>query len=478
MYYYNKFLFYFILINFTVINISANENRTAIEITKRIGYEINPIHKNYFKLFPDIEYFKSAKLYQINEFFLQFELISLIDDELKYDTLKINKSVYENLKKIIDDYENIIDPGKEDEIYEIKWTSELLKIIRPELNISRNRSKIKFQTVNNDIVEGYLMWVDSSYVIMAPSDAKFRWYDVERNYKIYHFSEINKILKPGTREYLGREDIYLLNLKYFQNNSAFVEINYNDEYIVVPEFEKLLSEKEKTFHYEKSNHLYSIDELNSQKRKNYTVGIEIGNKNSYINTSKYVMLTIENEYIKQQIAWEGLKYDYPALFLEFSIFHNLRFGTSFNYYLNEFRYSKEQRSGINSKGYTLTIYLNYTPLTRNIYDFNLINDFEFSYKIGTIFGQFTNQIIINEFIDSQLYTNFEELNFNDFIFGGFAGVKASYFITNQFSIDLEGYGNLILPVKIENWNYRGISLVDESFDYSGLGFRLGFSYRI
>src|SRR5690606_16166502 len=107
-----------------------------------------------------------------------------------------------------------------------------------------------------------------------------------------------------------------------------------------------------------------------------------------------------------------------------------------------------------------------------------MNNFEVSYKIGAVFGILSNQIIINKYIDGQLYTNFEELKFDNFIFGGFASIKVSYFITDRFTIDLEGFSNLILPVKIENWNYKAIYLKDASFKYSGFGFRLAFGYRL
>jgi hypothetical protein len=456
----------------------ADDNIDEIEISKRIGMEIEPVHKEYFNLFPNIKSFKSAKLYKINDSIVQFEIASTPDGKIKYDTLPFLKSTHSILEKLIENYEYIVEFENKGQIFEIIWSSELLKIVTPKLNFNDYRNAFKFKMSDNTIISGDLMWADSSFLVLAPDNSQFNWKDVEIQYKVYHFSEISSVLIPGKREFLGREDIYLLNLNYFQELSSFIEINLDNEYIVVPEINNLISEKKKSLKYEKPVQFNSIEELISLRQRDYTFVIEIGSNVLYENFSNFILLQNFQGETLLEIPWKGLKTNYPSIIFEYPIVGKLNFGTGLNYISDDFSYSPAQRSGIISKGFTVTTYLNYTPNYRNIFDFDFASNFEISYKIGTIIGLFSNQIVINEYLNTQIYTNFDELNFQDIIFGGSAGIKLAYFITEKLSLNLQGLCNFVLPVKIEDWNHRIIYLKDQNFNYTGVGVIFGLGFKL
>ena len=110
------------------------------------------------------------------------------------------------------------------------------------------------------------------------------------NYKVYHYSEITlfnyskiPILNiPGSTKFMGRKDIYIMNLSYLQNLSSFIETDESSLYFSVPELKRLLQIKQTSFkeykpdfNENKPDNFPDFDKLILSEQKNFIISVDM-----------------------------------------------------------------------------------------------------------------------------------------------------------------------------------------------------------
>lgn len=486
---------YLLLILLFTISISKTFSQSNIEIHPRIGNEITKELKDYFCLFPYINEFKSAKLYQLNDTNYYFVIEKEINEK-KIDTLKFNSKTFSEFRKIIEKYEYIYLDKSDINSFEISWNVELLKIIDPRMQYYNDKNKITILNQNNNIVEGNLIWADESVIILQDTIKTFNWRD--KNYKVFHYTQIKELLSPKDCEFLGSQTIYLLNLKYLQDLSEFFEINENKVYSKVPEFQNIISQTLQNYENTKTKEDLNLNDLILSREKKLIIGIDFSISSLFQNIFEDIKLNgisktynnsnpnpgwVNTESNISTFKWIGLKTSLPALVIEYKIADNINLGLGINYFDNEFLYSKSEPNGISNTGYTVNLMCGYTKY-HNEFSTAFIDKFETSYRIGIIYGTFDNKIHINTLYDGIRYTNINELIYNSHsIFGLCLESRISYFITDYLTIDSRILINFISPVKIENWSkeldqYHQLIIKEGNFSYTGIGLRFGLGYRI
>jgi hypothetical protein len=482
----------FAFFNFT--NVLSENYSKEIEISSRIGFEINTESKIYFNFFTKIENFISAKLLKQNDSVIYFKIEKNFKNNTLYDTLYLTTADHSNLRKIIDNYEYIISESDIDNPFNIQWNNTLLKILQPRIRYDNIHNEIKFSHKDHSIIEGDLIWADSSFIIVGPTNTKFDWKDVTNQFKIYHYSEIEKFIKPGNKEFMGRKDIYHLNLLYLQKLSSFIETFGEAEYLQVPEFSKLIKTKQKIFNTKQSDYSINLEDIILSRQKQFILSFDVSFNSITQNLSPDVKLLGVSKYYSN--GWEtktdvltkfqfpGLQTPLPGIMIEYKLSDHLYLGAGINFLQTDFKYSSEQPSGVDSKGTTFILCIDYTKNYQNPFSFDFFSNFEISYKFGAIYGNLNNELLINTIYGNEIFTSFwNKVKYDHSIFGALLDLKFSYFITNYISIDVNLLANIIAPVKINSWqyiidDYHKLMIEEDIINYSCAGIKFGFGVRI
>ena len=499
------------LIKFSIVTflflISLNQlfsdhGNKEIEISERIGFELKPDIKLYFNFFPLTENFKTGKLYKLNDSLMFFKIERIISNNIINDTLFLTTKDYINLKKILENYEYILGDGETDNPFGIIWSKALLKILQPRMRYYDDHNEIKFVLQDNSLIIGDLVWADSSLIIVTLTNTKFDWKDEFTNYKIYHYSEIVKFVSPGNKDFMGRKDIYLLNLEYLQKLSSFQETDEVGNYIKVPELTGLVQIKQSNFtviNEDKKENQLNLNELILSKQQKFIISInkslgainpmklpEIALKNysehydsNPINPGWYTLVDVFDK-----VTIPEMKTTIPEILLEYKISDHLNIGTGINLYETNFKYTPSLQLAMNMKGMTMLLFLNYTKKNHNLYSFDFYDNFEFSYVFGAILGNFNNEIAVTTIIDGELFTNVKnKLKYDNTVYGAFLELKLSYFITDFLTFDVCSIINIMTPTKTDNWthkynDYNVLMIEETSFYYSSVGIKCGLGVRL
>ena len=168
---------------------AQSRGEQAFELSPRVGAELDSNEIEYFNVFPELDFIRSAVYRKDNLGNIRF-LLSQADG--KDTTVTISNLAGEELGKLIDQYEKVPDNPKL-----INW--RLMSGFNPDkLNYFENAGRQVTVYSNSGRFSGRLLMVSDSAVCIWQKKGDFQPEDVQRYLRRFHFREIREIeIRPS-----------------------------------------------------------------------------------------------------------------------------------------------------------------------------------------------------------------------------------------------------------------------------------------
>jgi hypothetical protein len=168
---------------------SQTKQDNIFELSKRVGSDLDSVEIEYFNVFPEIDFVKSA-VYRKDNFGNILLLLSFSNG--RDSTVTISKMAGEELSRLIDGFESVAD--KEDLI---NW--KLLPGFSPNrLNYFENTGRNITVNTKEGSFSGRILIVSDSSIFIWQKKGSFQPVDCDRFIKHFHFSQIKSIeIRPS-----------------------------------------------------------------------------------------------------------------------------------------------------------------------------------------------------------------------------------------------------------------------------------------
>lgn len=168
---------------------SQTKQDNIFELSKRVGSDLDSVEIEYFNVFPEIDFVKSA-VYRKDNFGNILLLLSFSNG--RDSTVTISKMAGEELSRLIDGFESVAD--KEDLI---NW--KLLPGFSPNrLNYFENTGRNITVNTKEGSFSGRILIVSDSSIFIWQKKGGFQPNDCDRFIKHFQFSEINSLeIRPS-----------------------------------------------------------------------------------------------------------------------------------------------------------------------------------------------------------------------------------------------------------------------------------------
>jgi len=470
-------LCYFLTLIFSVNSIafSQNENKEFV-ISPRIGSEIDKNERVYFNLFPKIKNFKSAKIFATPDdgcsILVNYDSLN----QLKSIEYFLNNEEILNLKTAIENYEYIDYTNQFSKSFDINW-SKILSFIQPAFRYDSSKSKIAIK-IGNKIIEAQLLWADSNLVVL--SNENYKWNKFENHYKIFHFFEINEIVRPGSVTITGNKCIYLHNLGYLKDRAAFLNVVGTIDIPPPPEILKIIDQWEIDESSYTSDKEPSLQEILKTRYSKFHFSLFLSPNTYFQPYNKSEIVYSYNVYNNKgvflykatnsidEIQNSGLNTISPELKVEYSILNNLRLGLGFSYYKTDL--SEMKKNYIYLLGYSININADYILLSYNKYSLYLISNFEIGINLGCQLGNVHSVLNVDNPKGSIVS---DKKEYNNSLFGTSVTLNINYYFTDWISVNTSFFMNILVPQNSFDWSKGNYSTSNDKLNYSGGGFKFG-----
>ena len=199
------FIFLVMIFSFEVY---SQDNIVPYQLSKRTGDEIDRQERDYFYLFPNIKDFEMAKAYRLSNYSIKIE-IQQTKQSGKPDTmLIITMPESQGLANYLTDFEQIFNQYKVVQLHNINSELINLFVARQKFNwLLKKHKKREFDQfividLDSSQYSGTVLYANDSLVVLWNDTSFYDWRKISENLKIFHYSEIDKII-------IGREGGFL-----------------------------------------------------------------------------------------------------------------------------------------------------------------------------------------------------------------------------------------------------------------------------
>jgi hypothetical protein len=486
-----------IIVIFVLSSLHAySQGAREFEISPRVGSEIDINEKGYFNLFPMVNSFKKAVFYE-KSITDRFVVISSDSAGIeRTDTLVVSDKAQKNLGIMFDYYEHLYVDDKPNEIIGIEWESIIRTFVFPAIRYDAGSGEIiSFRDTDSNLIEGRIIYSDSSYFMLCPVDYLFDWQTDERIYRVFHYSDINELIKPKHFFIRSRESVFRKNLDIFFNDICFARYFNNKPIPPAPEITRKMEKAKKVITIKPPRKV--IDFEDNIDKYMTLLGFHI-----YAGISAYRIYGQENTITYNRNKWKyndegkiiwypisSVEKKYPSLEnivanagLEYSISNFLRLTIDINYYITNS--INRNTTGLKSVGYCPSanikyVYKNYDSTLNSIW-----NSLEMAVSLGINYNYFESELYIYQtefgftFNTGNLPLKFTYDNITPIV-----SLDFDYYFSYYFSVDLGLYAN-IRPVS-ENivigdrvFNKENYNIKLGKVDFTDYGINLGLGYHL
>ena len=466
-------------------DLSSNNFDSDKAVLPRIGEHISKNERDYFRLFPKIENFKSAdvSLNQTGEYVFAVHYDS--SGQSKSRSYFLSEDIFEQLSFAIDNYEYIFDKDNGTEKIKIDWTGLIDTIIKPEFRYySERNGKTSLVTVNGKEISGSLLWYDSTYILIDPAFSEFNWHDSDKDILVFHYSEILSIIEPYYLEIQGNGAVYKEITGSFEEKSRFLSTLGSKHVPPPPEYYQLLITKKDTFQITEFDDPEISENIIRNQASDYHITIEIV---PFVWTYDIELISLilrrseewgymAGSRLVTQFQFQAMKEYAPGITFEKNISDHLRLGVSWSRYTTgKIGYNL---FNVKSIGNSYSLHLSYSPSAHKPLAISFKDRIHAKYFAGLLITDYFRRFYLS-FGEENINEEYEEeLKIEEIIIGAYAGIDLDYYITEILSFNTKVYVNIHKPVKFEEFilpigNYRYLVIPDTKLYYAGLGIKFG-----
>jgi hypothetical protein len=189
----------FIMLIFS-FEVYSQDDIVPYQLSKRTGDEIDRQERDYFYLFPNIKDFEVAKAYELSNNSIKIE-IQQTKLSGKPDTMQIiTKPESKELANYFTDFEKIFNQYKVVQLHNINPELINLFVARQNFNLLLKKHKKRefdqFVVIDLDSSQfsGTVLYANDSLVVLWNDTSFYDWRKISEYLKIFHYSEIEKII--------------------------------------------------------------------------------------------------------------------------------------------------------------------------------------------------------------------------------------------------------------------------------------------
>ena len=212
-----------------------------LQISERIGNEIDSTTRVYFGLFSKVKNYKKAYLEKQNE---QLRFVIECDSAGKssVEYLNINQQLFDDYKYWINNFEMIAQPDYTDKH---EYDSTFFKNCRVTGYYSnKNKKQINITLMDSSKITGQLLYANDNFLVLYLSNENYSW-EIRKEYiKCIYYREILKIEEFNYDLIGGHHDLYLQNKPEFNSYISYVG-NESSLPLLAPEIKQLIISSQK-----------------------------------------------------------------------------------------------------------------------------------------------------------------------------------------------------------------------------------------
>ena len=234
-----KIIVYLVFIIIPLYQLSSQP--AIIQISERIGSEIDSTTRVYFGLFSKVKNYKRAYLEKQNE---QLRFVIECDSAGKssVEYLNINQQLFDDYKYWIDNFEVITQPEYADKH---NYDSTFFKNCRVTGYYSnKNKKKINVTLMDSSKITGQLLYADDDFLVLYQSNENYSWKIRNEYLKCIYYRELLSVEEFDYDLIGGHHDLYLENKSDFNSYISYVG-NESSLPLLAPEIKQLIISSQK-----------------------------------------------------------------------------------------------------------------------------------------------------------------------------------------------------------------------------------------